>query len=90
MESKVLYKIRIRGFVQGVGFRWNAAREARNNGITGYVENMPDGSVYIEAEGFREKLNEYMEWCRGWRGYVESVTVDTFTPVNYIDFKIKY
>ena len=90
MENKVLYKIRIRGLVQGVGFRWNAAREARNNAITGYVENMPDGSVYIEAEGFRDRLNKYVEWCREGPGYVESVTVDTFTPVNYIDFKIKH
>ena len=88
MENKVLYKIRIHGFVQGVGFRYNAAREARSRGITGYVKNMQDGSVYIEAEGFREQLNKFVEWCREGPGYVESVTADTFTPVNYIDFKI--
>jgi hypothetical protein len=28
MQEKLLYRIRVRGYVQGVGFRWNAAREA--------------------------------------------------------------
>jgi acylphosphatase len=51
MEGKLLYKIHIRGYVQGVGFRWSAAREAKILGITGLIRNMTDGSVYIEAEG---------------------------------------
>ena len=41
MEEKLLYKIHVRGRVQGVGFRWSAVREAKNNGITGFVKNMP-------------------------------------------------
>lgn len=90
MENKLLYKIRISGMVQGVGFRWSAAREARNSGITGYVRNMPDGTVYIEAEGFRDQLNVFVEWCRGGPGYVESVSVDTFAPVSYRDFRIEH
>lgn len=90
METKLLYKIHIRGMVQGVGFRWSAAREAKAKGITGYVKNMPDGSVYIEAEGFRDRLNAFVEWCREGPGYVESVTKDICEPVNYRDFRIEH
>ena len=88
MEDKLLYKIYVRGLVQGVGFRWNASREARNRGITGYVKNMSDGSVYIEAEGHREQLRAFVEWCRIGTGYVESVDTDIFPPYGYSDFRI--
>jgi acylphosphatase len=92
MEKKFLYKIHITGKVQGVGFRWNAAREARNIGLTGYVKNMPDGSVYIEAEGKPEHLNAFIEWCRKGPGLsiVESVETETCPPVNYQDFRIEF
>jgi acylphosphatase len=92
MEEKLLYKILVRGSVQGVGFRWGAANEARNRGINGFVKNLSDGSVYIEAEGYREQLNAYVEWCKKSPGFsfVESVKADAFPPVNYIDFRIEH
>ncbi len=92
MEKKILYKIYVRGHVQGVGFRWNAAIEARNLGITGFVKNLSDGSVYIEAEGYREQVEAYVDWCREGPGFssVESVESDSFPPVNYIDFRIEH
>ena len=85
------YKIRITGHVQGVGFRYSAAGEARFRGIRGFVKNMPDGSVYIEAEGSPEQLNAFVEWCKkGPRmGLVESVTADPAPLVNHTHFKIK-
>ena len=90
MERKLLYKIHVRGWVQGVGFRWSALHEARDRGITGFVKNLFDGSVYIEAEGSGEQLNAYIEWCKQGPGFVESVTSDIFPPVNYKDFRIEY
>ena len=92
MAEKLLYKIHISGQVQGVGFRWSAANEARSLGITGYVKNLSDGSVSIEAEGSREQLNAFVEWCKRGPGYsfVELVNVDSFPPVNYTDFKIEH
>jgi Acylphosphatases len=92
MTERLLYKIHVTGRVQGVGFRWQAANEARNLGITGYVKNLSDGSVYIEAEGSGEQLNAFIEWCKKGPGYslVESVNADSFPPVNYIDFKIEH
>ena len=43
--------IHVYGLVQGVFFRYTTRKIARNLGITGIVKNLPDGSVYIEAEG---------------------------------------
>jgi len=90
MERKLLYKIHVKGWVQGVGFRWSALHEARDRGITGFVKNLSDGSVYIEAEGSGEQLNAYIEWCKQGPGLVESVTSDAFPPVNYKDFSIEH
>ena len=91
MENKILrYKIYVKGRVQGVGFRWRTVHEARRLDIKGFVRNMPDGSVYIEAEGPEEKLIELADWCRKGPGFVESVTIDPYPPVNYRDFRIEY
>ena len=90
MDEKLLYKIHITGHVQGVGFRWSAANEARNRNIKGYVKNLSDGSVYLEAEGSLIQLNIFVDWCKKGPafGSVESVTIDTAPPVNYLDFRI--
>lgn len=39
------------GRVQGVGFRFQACRIARSLGLTGYVKNLWDGRVELEAQG---------------------------------------
>jgi acylphosphatase len=47
----------IRGEVQGVGFRWAVQRQAGELGLTGYAQNLPDGSVRVEAEGDPDRLD---------------------------------
>jgi len=47
----------VRGEVQGVGFRWAVQRQASRLGLTGYAENLPDGSVRVEAEGDPHRLD---------------------------------
>lgn len=42
---------RVRGRVQGVGFRGFTRREARALGLAGWVRNRPDGTVEVQAEG---------------------------------------
>jgi acylphosphatase len=90
MPNKLLYRIHISGRVQGVGFRWNAAREARSRGIGGFARNMPDGRVYIEAEGEKEILDDYLEWCRQGPAFahVTSLEYDAFPAEGYLEFRI--
>jgi acylphosphatase len=90
MEEKLLYKIHIEGYVQGVGFRWRTLREAVSRDIKGLVKNMPDGSVYIEAEGTRKQIRDFVEWCKKGPGHVESVTADPYPPVNYKEFRVEH
>jgi acylphosphatase len=53
----------ISGKVQGVWFRESTRREANKLGLSGFVRNMPDGSVYAEVEGTEQALNLFINWC---------------------------
>ncbi len=55
---------RVHGIVQGVGFRFSAINQARRLGLTGYVRNMPDGSVEVVAEGLGEQLERLRAWLK--------------------------
>lgn len=57
-------KIKVYGKVQGVFFRVSAKKEAQEFEVVGFAENLPDGSVYIEAEGKEEALRNFLEWCK--------------------------
>ncbi len=50
----------VTGRVQGVGFRWFVLRRAKSLGLTGWVRNLPDGSVEVWAEG-KEDILESLE-----------------------------
>jgi len=52
---------RVRGRVQGVGFRRFAAREAEALGLAGWVRNDPDGSVSGEAAGDLSRLEAFRD-----------------------------
>jgi acylphosphatase len=56
--------IRVSGKVQGVGFRFYTQKEARLLGVSGFVKNMRDGSVYIEAEAEADVMEAFILWCR--------------------------
>ncbi len=56
--------ISIYGIVQGVGFRFSAKHAAHRFNVKGFVKNQADGSVYIEAEGRTEQVNQFLAWCR--------------------------
>lgn len=56
--------ILVRGVVQGVGFRWFAARHAERLGLRGFARNLWSGDVEIEAEGERGMVEELIALLR--------------------------
>ena len=61
--NKEVY-IKIRGRVQGIGFRWWAVKKAREiGGISGWVRNVEDGSVEIMMSAEEDKLDEMLLAC---------------------------
>lgn len=57
-------KISVRGKVQGVFYRASTKAVADQLGIKGLICNLPDGSVYIEAEGDDFAMGAFLDWCR--------------------------
>ena len=54
----------ITGTVQGVFYRRDTQREAQKLGLSGFVKNQRDGSVYAEAEGTENQVGALIRWCR--------------------------
>jgi acylphosphatase len=61
MRDFVTFHAIAQGRVQGVFYRDFTARNAIRLGLTGYVQNLPGGSVEIHAEGTRKQLETLAE-----------------------------
>ena len=85
------YRLRITGTVQGVLYRRTAVNEAQRLGLRGFAQNLPDGSVLIEAEGEPTALDALIAWCRTGppRAQVHDVEVRTGELVGFDDFRIR-
>ena len=77
--------------MQGVFFRASAKDKAEELGITGFVKNEWDGSVYIEAEGTEEMLMQFTSWCEEGpeRARVEQLIVNEGQIKNFSRFEIQ-
>ena len=84
----------VHGSVQGVFFRDFTCRWAASLGVTGYVQNMPDGvNVAVHAEGERQKLEELVvQLKQGPPGaVVKRVDVIWYEySGDYVRFNVKY
>ncbi len=71
----------ITGSVQAVGFRYHAQKKAQQLGLTGFIKNQSDGSVYAQASGTQTKLDEFVNWCHHGspQANVDSVSI---TPIE--------
>jgi len=57
------YSIVVKGRVQGVSFRFATHAKALKLQLTGWVKNLPNGDVQIEAEGTETNINSLIDWC---------------------------
>ena len=76
----------VRGWVQGVGFRWWVRARALELGLVGHARNMADGRVEVVAQGeatavdrLEQLLREQPSTTRR-PGHVESVVVQAGVP----------
>jgi acylphosphatase len=80
----------VSGRVQGVGFRYAAADQALNLGVTGYVRNLPDRRVEVLACGEERAVSALRNWL--WQGpqlaRVSDVRCETLPCQDFHDFRI--
>lgn len=81
-----------KGRVQGVGFRYTTQRAASRYDLTGYVRNLPGGSVEALLQGTATNIQACLNDLQDtFGGYLRDINT-TDQPVNprYHDFRITY
>ena len=64
VDSVMRAEIYVSGTVQGVWYRENTRRVARELQVVGWVKNLPDGRVEVIAEGEEEQIKKLINWCK--------------------------
>ena len=89
-EQRIRRVVRVRGRVQGVGFRMDAAREAARLGAAGTVRNLWDGTVEADVEGAPETVEAMLDHLRQGppSARVDGIDVRRDEPRGATDFRI--
>ncbi len=84
-------EIYINGRVQGVGFRYRTMEKAKEYNVKGFVRNIADGSVYIQASGTNADIDQFIAWCHNGprMAIVESVDIVETNDKQFTDFSIR-
>ncbi|KPJ74541.1 acylphosphatase [candidate division TA06 bacterium DG_78] len=93
MKENVRVHLHISGIVQGVFFRSNTREVATNLHVTGWVRNLYDGRVEVVAEGPKDSIDQFIQWChRGPSGAsVDTVEIDWQDATGeFNNFEIRY
>ncbi len=92
-SEKTRCHVLVSGRVQGVFFRHNTLKKAKNLGLKGWVRNTENGKVEAVFEGDKEKIEKMLEWIKVGPplAKVENLEVkwEEFKG-EFKDFKIKY
>jgi len=92
MSKKTLHAV-VKGKVQGVFFRAAVCKHAEALGLKGTVQNLPDGTVEIYAQGEQESLEKLLEMLKespgaGAVSHIETEQLDS--AESYPDFRVLY
>ena len=89
MNEKIRKHMIFRGRVQGVGFRFVANYSAVNIGVTGWVQNLWDGSVEMEAQGTSEQINLLLQQIYESRYiHIEDIEAEKIPLKEESDFRV--
>lgn len=83
----------VSGKVQGVRYRTYVQESATELGLTGYVQNLSNGTVEVVAHGLPDVLKDFVEHLNegSLLAKVEGVAVDWKTAqVTYAEFSVLY
>jgi len=86
-------RVVVSGIVQGVNFRRYTQLTANSLGVSGWVRNLPTGSVEGCFEGEAAAVASLVEWCRSGppAGRVDSLAVtEEAYAGEFADFIIRY
>jgi len=91
-QQRVRRRVRFLGRVQGVFFRATAVDFAQRYDLVGYVRNLPDGSVELEAEGLPEEIDSLLEDVRRhFRGNItDTQTAELPSRGDEARFEVRY
>lgn len=89
---KVTVGVLVKGKVQGVYYRQSTREQAMKIGVTGFVQNLKDGDVYLVAQGTEDQLQKLFIWCK--RGpllaRVDSISQERLSDQpEYTSFEIR-
>jgi acylphosphatase len=84
-------RIVVSGRVQGVGFRYFVEHKARELGVFGYVRNLPNGKLEVEAEGDDVAVETLVDYCRigPARALVDRIDAHLQPVVGYTHFGVR-
>jgi acylphosphatase len=85
------FRFRVRGRVQGVGYRYFVLQEAERRSLTGFTRNLADGSVEVIAEGSEESLRDLEVRLREGSAFshVESLEAEPVAPRGDLGFQVR-
>ncbi|MGO3131885.1 MAG: acylphosphatase [Alcaligenes sp.] len=84
--------VRVKGRVQGVGFRATALRHAHLYGVKGWVSNAADGSIELLLQGDADAIDRMVSWLYigPEQAVVEHVDIQrSYTDKRYGFFEIR-
>ncbi len=85
-------EIHFSGRVQGVGFRYTTYRLAQSCDVSGFVENLADGRVFLQVEGAVAELDRFFASIQDVMGHhIDDVqTHETDYTGEFTAFEIRH